>query len=151
MTFGNLKSFQHVSGVPGMAYKSFMDEEARDAYFDYKQVIVLDLWAERVKDIGILTVEQPRLGANLEERVVEPSVLELKGQVSFECGSWNVPLKTSLVTMSALIKPSWCPHPNSDLIWNVTADVVLELDDDGSLHDLAVIHHLFGSGKNEAE
>ena len=120
MTLGNLKSFQHVSGVPGMAYKSFMDEEARDAYFDYQQVIVLDLWAERVKDSGILTVEQPRL-------------------------------KTSLVTMSALIKPSWCPHPNSDLIWNVTAYVVLELDDDGSLHDLAVIHHLFGSGKNEAE
>ena len=36
-------------------------------------------------------VEQPKLGIILEERVVEPSVPELKGQVSFDCGSWDGP------------------------------------------------------------
>ena len=46
------------------------------------------------------------------------------------------------VTMWELMKPSWCPHPNAGLIWDMAADVALELDDDGSLHDLAVIHHL---------
>ena len=44
--------------------------------------------------------------------------------------------------MCELMKPSWCPHPNDGLIWNVTEDVVLELDDYGSVHGLAVIHHL---------
>ena len=87
-------------------------------------------------------VEQPKLGIILEERVVEPSVPELKGQVSFECGSWDGPLKTSLVTMWELMKPSWCPHPNAGLIWDMTTDITLDLDDDASLHDLAMIHHL---------
>ena len=62
--------------------------------------------------------------------------------MSFGCGSWDGPLKTSLVIMCELIKPSWCPHPNAGLIWDMTADVTLELDDDASLHDLAMIEHL---------
>ena len=43
----------------------------------------------------MLMVEQPKLGIVLEERVVEPVVRELEGQVSFDCGSWDGPLKTS--------------------------------------------------------
>ena len=141
-TLGKLKSFQYVSGIPGMAYNPFVNEEAREAYFDYEQVIVLNFWVERIKKTGMLMVEQPKLGIILEDRVVEPSVSELKGQVSFDCGSWDGPLKTSLVTMWELMKPSWCPHPNAALIWDMTADITLDLDDDASLHDLAMIHHL---------
>ena len=141
-TLGRLKSFQYVSGIPGMAYNPFVNEEAREAYFDYEQVIVLNFWVERIKETGMLMVEQPKLGIILEEQVVEPSVPELKGQVSFDCGSWDGPLKTSLVTMWELMKPSWCPHPNAGLIWDMTADVTLDLDDDASLHDLAMMHHL---------
>ena len=141
-TLGKLKSFQYVSGIPGMAYNPFVNEEAREAYFDYEQVIVLNFWVERIKETGLLVVEQPKLGIILEERVVEPSVPELKRQVSFGCGSWDGPLKTSLVTMWELMKPSWCPHPNAGLIWDMTADITLDLDDDASLHDLAMIHHL---------
>ena len=44
--------------------------------------------------------------------------------------------------MRELMKPSWCPHPNAGLIWDMTADVTLDLDDEASLHDLARIHHL---------
>ena len=106
-TLGKLKSFQNVSGIPGMAYNPFVNEEAREAYFDYEQVIVLNFCVERIKETGMLMVEQPKLGIILEERVVEPSVPELKGQVSFDCGSWDGPLKTSLVTMWELMKPSW--------------------------------------------
>ena len=47
----------------------------------------------------MLMVEQPKLVIILEKGLVEPSVPELKGQVSFECGSWDSPLKTSFVTM----------------------------------------------------
>ena len=125
-----------------MAYSPFVDEEVREAYFDYKQVMILDFWVERVKETGMLMVEQPMLGFFWEERVVKLSVAEPepKGQMSFECGSWDGPLKTSLVTMMELMKPSWCPNPNAGLIWDMTADTVLELDDDASLHDLAMIH-----------
>ena len=135
-----------MSGIPGMAYNPFVNEEDREAYFDYEQVVVLGFWVERVKEIGMLMMEQPKLGIVLEERVVEPSVPELKGQVSFDCGSWDSPLKTSLVTMWELMKPSWCPHPNAGLIWDMTADITLDLDDDASLHDLAMIHHLLAMG-----
>ena len=62
--------------------------------------------------------------------------------MSFECGSWDVPLKTSFVTMWELMKPSCCPNPNAALIWDVTVDIVLELSDNGFLLDLEVIHHL---------
>ena len=64
-------------------------------------------------------------------------VEEARKQVSFECGSWDGPLKTSLEW--ELTNPSRCPHPNTGLIWDVTVDVVLELNDDTSLHDLAVM------------
>ena len=77
--------------------------------------------------------------------MVEASVPELKGQVSFECGSWDGPLTTSLVTMWELMKPSWCPHPITDLIWDMTADVAYDLDDDARMHDLAMIHHLLAT------
>ena len=137
-TLGKLKSFQYVSGKPGVAYNTFVNEEAREAYFDYEQVIVLDFWVERVKETGMLMVEQPKLGIVLEEQVVEPSAPELKGQLSFDCGSTDGPLKTSLVTMWELMKPPWCPHPNAGLIWDMTADITLDLDNDASLHDLAM-------------
>ena len=39
------------------------------------------------------------------------------------------------------------PHPNAGLIWEVTADVVLELDKDGSLHDLCIVHRLLALRK----
>ena len=141
-TLGKLKSFQYVSGIPGMAYNPFVNEEAREAYIDYEQAIVLNFWVELIKETGMLMVEQPKLGTILEERVVKPSVLELKGQVSFDCGSWDGPLKINQIAMWELMKPSWCLHPNAGLIWDMTADVMLDLDDDASLHDLAMIHHL---------
>ena len=67
---------------------------------------------------------------------------EIWSRVNFMEKSWDGPLKTSLVVMWELMKPSWCPHPNAGLIWDMTADVMLERDDDASLHDLAMIHHL---------
>ena len=54
----------------------------------------------------MLLVEQAKLGIILEERVIKPSVPELKGQVSFDCGSWEGRLKTSLVTMWELMMVS---------------------------------------------
>ena len=33
---GKLKSFQYVSGIPRMAYNPFVEEEAREALFDFE-------------------------------------------------------------------------------------------------------------------
>ena len=98
-TLGKRKSFEYVSGVPGRAYNPFVNEEARDAYFDYEQAVFLNFWVERVRKMGKVTPEHLPLGVILEERVIEQSIPQLEGQVSFEFGSWDGPLKTSLATM----------------------------------------------------
>ena len=41
-TLGKRKSFQYVSGVPGMAYNPFVNEEAMDSYFDFVQAVILN-------------------------------------------------------------------------------------------------------------
>ena len=90
---------------------------------------------ERVRELGMITSEQLQLGVILEERVVKPTVPKLKGTVSFECGSWDGPLKTSLVTKWELMKPPWCPNLNAGLIWDVNADVEIDESDNEILHD----------------
>ena len=45
----------------------------------------------------MITSEQLQFVITLEERVVKISVPKLEGQVIIECGSWDCPLKTSLV------------------------------------------------------
>ena len=107
-TLVKLKTFQLVSGIPGMASNPFVDKEA---YFDYEQVMILGFWVERVKETGMLMVEQPKLGFIMEKRVVEPLVPELKGQVSFEFGSWDGHLKTSVTSMWEFMKPSLLSTP----------------------------------------
>ena len=50
-----------MSGVPGIAYNPFIDEEARDAYFDIEQAVDLPS-VERVEKTETLTFEQSRQG-----------------------------------------------------------------------------------------
>ena len=82
-TLGKQKSLQYVSGVPGTAYNTFIDEEARDAYFDFEQAIVLNFWVKRVRELGMITSDQLQLGVILKKRAVELSVSKLEGQVRF--------------------------------------------------------------------
>ena len=84
VTLGKRKSFQYVSGFPGMAYNLFVNEEARDAYIDYEQAVIFNFWVERVREMGTVTSEPIQLGVLLEERVIEISFPQLEGQVSFE-------------------------------------------------------------------
>ena len=60
-------SFQYVSGVPGMAYNPFINEEARDPYFELEQTIILIFWVKRVRELWMKTSEQLQLGKTLEE------------------------------------------------------------------------------------
>ena len=52
-TLGKQKSFQYVSGVPGMAYFPFVNEEARDAYFDFDQAVILNFLVDVGKSARI--------------------------------------------------------------------------------------------------
>ena len=140
-TLGKEKSFHYVLGVPGMAYNPFVKEEARHSNFDFEQAVILNFWVETVRELGTITSGKLQLGVILAKRVVELSVPQLEGLVSFECGSWDGPLRTSLVAMWELINPSWCPNPNAGLIWDLTAEVEHKENDDESQHDLAVIQH----------
>ena len=134
-----------------MAYNPFVNEEARDSYFAFEQAVIHIFWVERVRELETITSEQLQFGAILEERVIEPSVPQLEGQVGFEFGSLDGPLKTSLVTMWELMKPSWCPFPNAGLIWDLTAEIELDGNDDDSLHNLAMIHHLMALKKTRQD
>ena len=60
--------------------------------------------------------------------------------MSFECGLCDGPLKTSLMTMREILKSSRCLEQKFDLGRDCRCE--RELNDDRSLHDLAVIHNL---------
>ena len=61
-TLGKRRSFQYVSGFPGMAYKSYVNEEARDSFFDFEQAVILYFWVEGVRELVKITSEQLQLG-----------------------------------------------------------------------------------------
>ena len=60
-TLGKQKSLQYVSGVSGMAYNPFVNEEARDAYIDFEQAVILDFRVEKVRESGMITSEHLHL------------------------------------------------------------------------------------------
>ena len=50
-----------------MAYKPFVNKEARDSYFELEQAIMLNFCVERVRELGMITFEQLQLGKILKE------------------------------------------------------------------------------------
>ena len=86
-TLGKQKSFQYVSDVPGMAYNPFIDKEARVAYSDFEQALILSFWVAIVRELWMISTEQLQSGVSLQKRAIEPSVPKLEGHVSFVCGS----------------------------------------------------------------
>ena len=45
------KSFSYVSGIIGMAYSPFLNEDIRDCLFDYEQAVLLRFWTSRIAAI----------------------------------------------------------------------------------------------------
>ena len=69
-----------------------------------------------------------------------PSVPKSGNGVKFGWGFSDELLRTSLMVVWELMKPSWCPSPNADLILRATQDLQRELNSDCNLRDLG--HHL---------
>ena len=136
------KSNSYVSGVIGMAHNPFLREDIRDYFFDYEQAVLLRFWTSRIATIKSAANPQTKLGPVLEEKVAAPSVPESDKRVEFELGFSDELLRTSLMVVWELMRPSWCPSPNADSILLATQDVQRELNADCNLCDLNIIYNV---------
>ena len=131
-----------MSGIIGIAYNPFLNEDIRDCFFDYEQAVLLRFWTSRIATIRSAANRQTRLGLVLEEKVAAPSVLKPDKRVEFGLGISDELLRTSLMVVWQLVKPSWCPSPNADSILHATQDVQRELNSDCNLRDLNIIYNV---------
>ena len=136
------KSYSYVSGIIGIAYKPFLNEDIRNCFFDYEQAVLLRFWTSRIAKIRSAANQQTKLGLVLEEKVTAPSVPKSDNRVEFGLGFSDELLRTSLMVVWELMKQSWCPSPNADSILRATQDVQRELISDCNLRDLNIIHNL---------
>ena len=135
------KSYSYVSGVIGIAYNPFLSEDIRDCFFDYEQAVLLRFWTSRIVTIRSATNPQTKLGLVLEEKVTAPSVPKSDKRVEFGLGFSDELLKTNLMVVWELMRPSWCPSPNADSILRATQDVQAGLNADCNLRDLNIIYN----------
>ena len=131
-----------MSGIIGIAYNPFLNEAIRDCFFDYEQAVLLRFWTSRIATIRSAANQQAKLGLVLEERVTAPSVPESDKRVEFGLGFSDKLLRTSLMVVWELMRPSWCPSPNADLILHATQDTQRELNSDCNLRDLNIIYNV---------
>ena len=125
-----------------MAYNPFINEYIRDCFFDYEQAVLLRFWTSRIATIRSAANQQTKLGVVLEEKVTAPSVPKSDNRVEFGLGFSDELLRTSSMIVWELMKLSWCPSPNADLILRATQDVQRELHSERNLRDLNIIYNL---------
>ena len=136
------KSYTYVSGIIGITYNPFLNEDIHDCFFDYEQAVLLRLWTSRIATIRSAANQQTRLGQVLEEKVTALSVPESDKGVEFGLGFSDELMRTSLMVVWELMRPSWCPSPNADSILLATQDVHRELNSDCNLCDLNIIYNV---------
>ena len=100
------KSYSYVSGIVGMAYNPFKNEDIRDCFFDYEQAVLLRIWTSRIATIRSAANQQTKLGLVLEEKVTTISVPNPDNRVEFGLGFSDGLLRTSLMVVWELMKPS---------------------------------------------
>ena len=115
-----------MSGVIGIAYNPCLSEDIRDYFFDYEQAVLLRFWTSRIATIRSAATLQTKLGLVLEEKVAAPFVPESDKRVEFGLGFSDEVLRTSLMVVWELMRPSCCPSPNADSILLATQDVQRE-------------------------
>ena len=136
------KSYSYVSGIIGIAYNPFLSEDIRDCFFDYEQAVLLRFWTTRIVTIKSVNNPQAKLGLVLEEEVTAPSVPKSDKRVEFGLGFSDELLRTSLMAVWELMRPSWCPSPNADSILRATQDIQRELNADCNLRGLNIIYNV---------
>ena len=93
--------------------------------------------------------EKVFLMTNLRDLIVQEGAAvacakrrESDKRVEFGLGFSDELLRTSLMAVWELMKPSWCPSPNADSILRATQDVQRELNADCNLRDLNIIYNV---------
>ena len=71
-----------------------------------------------------------------------PSVPKSDNRVEFGLGFADELLRTSLMVVWELMKPSWCPSPNADSTLRATQYVQRKLNSDCNLRDLNIVYNL---------
>ena len=104
--------------------------------------MLLRFWTSRIVTIKNVNNPQAKLGLVLEEEVTAPSVPKSDKRVEFGLGFSDELLRTSLMAVWELMRPSWCPSPNADSILRATQDVQRELNADCNLRDLNIIYNV---------
>ena len=136
------KSYSYMSGIIAIAYNPFLSEDIGDCFFDYEQAVLLRFWTSRIVTIKSATNPQTKLGLVLEEEVTAPSVPKSDKRVEFRLGFSDELLRTSLMVVGELMRPSWCPSPKADSILRATQDVQSELNAKCNLRDLNIIYNV---------
>ena len=95
-----------VSGIVGKVYNPFIKEDIRDCFFDYEQAVLLRFWTSRFATIGSAANQQTKLGLVLEGKVTATSVPRSGNRVEFGLGFSDELLRTSLMVVWELMKPS---------------------------------------------
>ena len=136
------KSYSYVSGIIGIAYNPFLNEDIRDYFFDYEPAVLLRFWTSRTATIRSAANRQTRLGLVLEEKMTASSVPKSDKQVEIGLGFSDELLRASLMVVWELMRPSWCLSPNADSMLHATQDVQREQNSDYSLRDLNIIYNV---------
>ena len=101
-----MKSYSYVSGVIGIAYSPFLSEDIRDYFFDYEQAVLLRFWTSRIATIRSAANPQTKLELVLEEKIAAHSVPESDKRMEFGLGFSDELLRTSLMVVWELMRPS---------------------------------------------
>ena len=104
--------------------------------------MLLRFWTSRIATIRSAANQQTKLGQVLEEKVTAPLVPKSDNRVEFGFDFSEELLRTSLMVVWELLKPSWCPSPNADSILRATQEVQRKLKSDYNLPDLNIIYNL---------
>ena len=134
--------YQYVSGVMGIAYNPFLNSEAAKAHRNHEMTELLKFWMEKIIVIDSMEREKPSLGLLLEATPKVISVPRSSKRVELGMGNGNGMMTTNLGMVWKLLRLSWCPHPHSSLIEEVTERVRLTPTKDEDLGTLDVIHKL---------
>ena len=125
-----------------MAYNPFLDSEAGGAQRNHEVAELLKFWTEKLVEIDAVEKERPSLGLILEKTPEMISVPRSSERVELKMGNVNGMLITNLGVVWKLLRPSWCPHPHSSLIEEITERVRLAPTEDEDLATLSVVHKL---------
>ena len=142
--------YQYVTGVMGILYNPFLDSEDGSAHRNHEVTELLKLWTEKIIEVDSREREKPSLGLILE---TTPKVISMPRSdkiVELKMGNGIGMMTTNLGTVWKLLRPSWCPHPHSSLIKEVTERVRLTPTKDEDKGTLDVIHKLILPQRKES-